>query len=160
MELGSLLPPRSVEDILAERIRLEIGGESYDLPVLTIAENRVWKERMDLELGLLFVQISMTDDTDAILGLFDGSEALFMDLLTSYDTSGVLPDQATIEAGLSPLGLIRATLEVWRAARPLADIARTGAMTPTPEPPTNASPPPSSSWLRSMAGRLARPAGT
>ncbi|MFZ0324727.1 MAG: hypothetical protein WAN48_11420 [Actinomycetes bacterium] len=159
MELGSLLPPRSVEDILAERIRLEIGGEVYDLPVLTIAENRVWKERMDLELGLLFMQISATDDTDAILGLFDGSESLFMDLLTSYDTTGVLPDQATIEAGLSPLGLIRATLEVWRAARPLADIARTGAMT-TPAPPKSASPPPSSSWRRSMAGRLARPAGS
>lgn len=155
MDFGSLLPPRSIEDILAERIRLDIGGVVYDLPVLPIRENRVWKERMDLELGFLFAQLSVTDDTDAVLGLFDGSEALFMDLLTSYDTTGVLPPPDAIEAGLSPLGLIRAVLEVWRAARPLADIAVTG-LSLTPAPQTSASERPSSSWLRSITGRHAR----
>jgi hypothetical protein len=144
-----ILPPRSVEDILAERIRLVIGGETYDLPVLPIRENRAWKERMDLELGWLVAKVSSDADASVILRLFDGSEALFMDLLQSYDTSGVLPPREVIEAGLTPLGLIRAVLEVWRAARPLADIT---AAVMTPEVPRNGWRQRMSSWLRRMAG--------
>jgi hypothetical protein len=154
MDFGTLLSERSMEDILAERIRLVIGGEVYDLPVLPIAENRVWKERMDLELGFLLANIAAEEDSDAILGLFDGSEALFMDLLTSYDTSHVLPPVEVIEANLTPLGVVKAVLEVWRAARPLADIARQG-MTLTLEPPTSASQPHMPSWLRRITGRHA-----
>ena len=152
MDFGALLPPRSVEDILAERVRLIIGGEVYDLPVLTIEQNRAWKERMDRELGMLFAAVSLEDDTDAILALFDGSEEAFMALLLSYDVHDVLPDRATIEAGLTPLGLIRAVLEVWRAARPLADIALLGME--AQGTPANGSPPPTSSWLRNITGRL------
>lgn len=151
MDFGSLLPARSMEDILAERVRLTIGEVTYDLPVLPIAENRAWKERMDLELGFLLVNISVEDDGDAILGLFDGSEALFMDLLTSYDQTHVLPPVEQIEQGLSPLGLVKAVLEVWRAARPLADIALTGASL-TLEPPTNASRGHMPTWLRRLVG--------
>jgi hypothetical protein len=154
MDFGSLLPERSFEDILAERIRLTIGEVTYDLPVLPIAENRAWKERMDLELGFLIANISVEDDGDAILGLFDGSEGLFLDLLQSYDRSGVLPPAEVIEASLTPLGLVRAVLEVWRAARPLADIAQAG-MTLTPEPPTSGSRPRTPFWLRRITGRPA-----
>jgi hypothetical protein len=151
MDFGELLPPRPVEDILAERVRLVIGGETYDLPVLTIAENRAWKERSDRELGLLVALISTEDDLSAVLERFDGYDDTLMDLLISYDTTGVLPPREVIEAGLTPFGLFRTVCEVWRAARPLADIARTGMSLETPSEP---SPPPTNSWLRNMAGRL------
>jgi hypothetical protein len=154
VDFGLILPPRSVEDVLAERIRLSIGGEVYDLPVLTIAENRVWLERVDLELGLLLTRISMSGDTDEMLALFDGSTAIFLDFLRSYDTTGVLPSTEVIEASLSEVGLVRMVLEVWRAARPLADIATIGATMDVQA--MNGSPPPTTSWLRSMAGRIGR----
>jgi hypothetical protein len=158
-----LLSERSMEDILAERIRLPIGGQVYDLPVLPIAENRVWKERMDLELGLFLVNIVNEDDTDAILRLFDQNEALFLDLLVSYDTTHVLPgwtvenekwrfNSEAIEAAVTPLALIRMVLEVWRAARPLADIARSGT-TLMLEPPTNVSHPHTPTWWQRITGQ-------
>jgi hypothetical protein len=154
MDFGTLLPERSMEDILAERIRLVIGGQVYDLPVLPIAENRAWKERMDLELGYFLAALSTTDEMEAVYALFDANEALFMDLLRSYDKTGVLPPAADIEAALTPLGLVKAVLEVWRAARPLADIALTGE-TLTLEPPTNGSRPHMPIWLRRITGRRA-----
>lgn len=162
-DFGQLLPPRSVEDVLAERVRLVIGDTTYDLPVLTIRENRAWKGRMDAELGYLLARLAVTDDTDATLALFDGSEDVWLDLLVSYDTTGVLPRRAVIEDGLTPLGLVRAVLEVWRAARPLADIARAGlVMDETITPPTRPTAPTGgwrrrmSSWRRPTAGRPAR----
>lgn len=154
-EFGALLPARSIEDILAERIRLVIGGVVYDLPVLPIRESRVWKDRMDLEFGVLLARVAENDDMATILGLFDGSEDLFWDLLGSYDSSGVLPPREVIEQTETSLWLVRAVLEVWRAARPLADIAR-AALTETPEPPANDTPLPTSSLLPNMDGPLVR----
>jgi hypothetical protein len=150
MDFGTLLPPRPVEDILAERVRLVIGGSTVDLPVLTIAENRAWKERSDRELGLFVAGISFTDDLAEVLEAFDGYDSTLMDLLVSYDTTGALPPREVIEEGLTPLGLFRAVCEVWRAARPLADIARTGM--PMTEAATSSWRARMPSWLRSMAG--------
>lgn len=154
MDFGELLPPRPVEDILAERVRLVIGGEVFDLPVLTIAENRAWKERSDHELGLFIAGISFTEDLAAVMEAFDGYDDTLMALLLSYDTTGALPPREAIEEGLTPLGLFRAVCEVWRAARPLADIARTG-MNLTSEPQTSGLLPRMRSWLRNTAGRRA-----
>ena len=142
MDFGTILPPRPVEDILAERVRLLIGGEVFDLPVLTIAENRAWKERSDRELGLFIATITLTDDLSEVMERFDG----------------VLPPREVIEEGLTPLGLFRAVCEVWRAARPLADIARTGMSTlpPTGGRGMNGWRRRTRSWLRNMAGPSAR----
>ncbi len=156
MDFGSLLSPRPVEDILAERVRLIIGGQAYDLPVLTIRDNRAWRERMDLALARLVIGLSSADDSDTILELFDGNEHIWMDLLVSYDHTGVLPPIDEIEAGMTPMGLVRSVLEVWRAARPLADISATG-MTLTEPTTTEGWRGRMSSWLRPTAGR---PAGS
>jgi hypothetical protein len=154
VDFGSLLPPRSVEDVLAERVRLVIGGEVYDLPVLSIADNRAWKERMDMELGYLLLRVTVEDDGEAILRLFDSADDLFLDLLVSYDRTGVLPGRDRLEAELTQMALVRAVLEVWRAARPLADIAAIGMATlPTPTPSWRER---TSAWLRRTAGRPAR----
>lgn len=155
MDFGTFLPPRPVEDILAERVRLVIGGEVYSLPVLTISENRAWKERSDAELGLFVAGLSFSDDLGTTLEAFDGYDSTLMDLLISYDTTGVLPARETIEDGLTPLGLFRAVCEVWRAARPLADIARTG-MSTTAEPATSGWRQRMATWLRNTAGPSTR----
>ena len=154
LDFGGLLAPRSVEDILAERIRLDIGGQVVDLPVLTIRENRVWKEQMDLQLGYLLLRITLEDDGDKILSLFDSADGVFLDLLIAYDRDGRLPPRDVLEDRLTQMGLVRAVLEVWRAARPLADIALIGMETTSP----SSMPTPSlrqrlSSWLRRTAGR-------
>lgn len=162
MDFASLLPERSVDDIVAERIRLVIGGEVYDLPVLSITENRAWKERLDLDLGFLLVSISSTHDLEAVLRLFDAAEVSWLALLKDYDQTGVLPSAEDLESTVTPFGLIKMVLEVWRAARPFAELAGLGALMVdrTTERQTSDSPRPTSTWRRLMDGLLgqSRPA--
>jgi hypothetical protein len=155
MELTSILPPRSIEDILFERVRLVIGGEVYDLPALVIEDNERWKAQLETDLtGLLSSLDEAGDDITAIVAALTGEPDRLINLLTSYDTTGVLPDVETLRKKMTPVGLFRAVLEVWRAANPLVDIGLAGfAMTGAPpsEPPTPMSSPP-----RNGAGRRAK----
>ena len=148
-----------MEDILFERVRLVIGGEVYDLPALVIEDNERWKASLESELtGLLSALDDAGNDLSAIVGALTGEPDRLLRLLTSYDASGVLPDEATLRTNLTPMGLLRAVLEVWRAANPLVDIGLAGvAMT---EVPTSASPKPTSTRRRNGAGRRARSAAS
>lgn len=154
--LGSLLPPRSIEDILAERVRLVIGGEVYDLPALVIEDNERWKASLQTELVALLSGLQEAgDDIGGIVASLTGEPDRLISLLKSYDQNDVLPDAATLRTTMTPIGLLRAVLEVWRAANPLVDIGLVGAMmittTPSPE-----SPEPTSLPRRNGAGRRAK----
>lgn len=122
MDLASLLPPRSVEDILAERVRLSIGGQEYHLPALVIARNEAWKAKLDAEMTALLARAQDEDDPGKVLEALAADTAPFLDLLYLYDETGVLPDRETVRSSLTELGLLSAVLEVWRAANPLVDI--------------------------------------
>ncbi len=157
MDLSSLLPPRSMEDILFERVRLVIGGEVYDLPALVIEKNEAWKASLEADLaGMLEALDEAGNDVMGIVTALTGEPGRLIGLLRSYDVTGVLPDDETIRASVTPMGLFRAVLEVWRAANPLVDIGLAGmsmtALQPSAPPmPTNASRP-------STAGRRVRSA--
>ena len=155
MELTSLLPPRSIEDILFERVRLVIGGEVYDLPALVIEENERWKAELDTELsGLLGALDTAGDDVSTIVGLLTQKPDRLIGLLRSYDVTGVLPDDQTIQKQMTPMSLFRAVLEVWRAANPLVDIGLAGINLSAL--PSNGSATPTSSPRRNGAGRRAK----
>ena len=157
MDVRSFAPPRSVEDILAERVRLVIGGEAYVLPALSIAANEAWKAGLEGDFVNLMTALQTAgDDVPAIVAILTRDPDWLIDHLIGYDRSGILPDRAHLREGLTPLGVLRAVVEVWQAANPLADIGTLGfAMTGTPSSDT---PPPSSSPRRPTAGRRARSA--
>jgi hypothetical protein len=157
MDLSSLLPPRSMEDILFERVRLIIGGEVYDLPALVIEKNEAWKASLETDLaGMLEALDEAGNDVMGIVTALTGEPARLIGLLRSYDVTGVLPDDETIRASVTPMGLFRAVLEVWRAANPLVDIGLAG-MSMTALPPS-VPPTPTSASRPSTAGRRARSA--
>lgn len=124
MQLRDLLPePRSVEDILARRIRLLLDGEVYTLPVLPIDRNRDWTDRLDVEVVRVLSAVEEAgDDVGAVLAALSAAPGRFMDLLLAYDTGGILPTRERIEAVWTEVDLLMACLEVWRAAHPLVDI--------------------------------------
>jgi hypothetical protein len=159
MDLGSLLPPRSIEDILAERVRLVIGGEVYDLPALVIEKNDEWKASLEADLtGMLAALDEAGNDVGSIVATLSQEPTRLLNLLRSYDATGVLPDDATIRASMTPIGILRAVLEVWRAANPLVDIAVAGmslneVMPKRSRRPTNVSRP-------NTAGRSAKSAAS
>jgi hypothetical protein len=123
MDLSSVLGPRSVDDMLAERVRVQLGGETYVLPVKTMHAQREWEESLDGELArmLRLVQQEEGEIGDLIRSLSETS-LRFVDLLLSYDDGNVLPDKDTIARTNTEVALMFAVLEVWRAGHPKADI--------------------------------------
>lgn len=123
MDLGSILPPRSMEEILAERVRLTIGGRVYDLPALVIDDNQRWKEQLDLAMvGLLQAAGEQGDNVGAVLETLSADPGPFLDLLQSYDKTGVLPERDVLRTSMTETQLLISVLEVWRVANPLVDI--------------------------------------
>lgn len=146
------LPKRSVEDIFAGRVRVVSGGQVYDLPVLSIRDNRAWRERLDTGITAILSNLEGAgDNIGTLLETLAGATDELLDLLTSYDKTGVLPPREDLEGEMTDVQALRAVLEVWSAANPLVGIGLATLMT---APPENASPVPTSS--PSMNGRASR----
>lgn len=122
MDIRSLLPPRSVEDIFADRVVVSLGGVRYVLPVRSMRASREWEERLDLDyIRLLRVVTDADSDLAVLLGAVADSPFPFIDTLLAYDEDGILPDRDTIFSVATEWELFLAIHEVWRAAHPLAD---------------------------------------
>ena len=140
-----ILPERSAEDIFAGRIRLSLGGAQYVLPTLTIEAEEKWLAGIDGRLGSLLSGVSSArDDPAMLLGVLSGATGQLLDVLYAYDQTGVLPPRARLVKTARSNALIRAVMEVWVAANPLAGIAllgmrQTNGTSPaaTSEPPPN-----------------------
>lgn len=137
------LPARSAVDILAGRIQVVLGGRTYSLPVLPRAASRRWLEGLDLRFALLAADLEDAgNDTPSILNrLMTETDGLY-EMLRSYDQAGVLPDAADVDEFVTDVEILRAVLEVWRAANPLA--ASLGEQTGPPMDGTSPEPPSSS----------------
>jgi hypothetical protein len=153
-DLTDLLPKRSVEDILAERIRLSVGGREYILPSLNLDDTEAWLNQINAEVSGLLSAVDAEADLGPLLAELQARQGRLVDLLVSYDKTGVLPPVEELRQGMTPMGLIRSVLEVWRAANPLVDIALTGLSTSGLA--TIASPTPTSSRPRNGTGRRAK----
>jgi len=152
VDITSILPPRSVEDILFERVRLIIGGEVYDLPALVIEDNEQWKAQLDEELMSILNQVNDAgDDVSQLVAALTGEPDRLIRLLRSYDKTNVLPDDETLRKSMTPMVLVRSVMEVWRAANPLVDIGLVGlTISAVTE---SASPKPTSTPRQNGAGR-------
>jgi hypothetical protein len=143
---------RSVEDVLAGRLRIRLAGEWHTLPVLTIGQNADWLASLDAELAPL---MEGDDDLDVVVGKMEALNARLLDFVYSYDRMGLLPDKATIERDVYPHEVLRAVMEVRLAANPTLGFALAGAMaemrSPSPAPSQ-----PTSSPRRRTAGSRAR----
>lgn len=121
MILRQYLPERSAEDILAGRIRLHLGPDWFELPVLTIDQNEKWQGVLIDALGELFVGLNK-DSAPAAFARLASAIPTQLHLLRTYDKTNVLPANKWIKANASNADLLRAVLEVVAAAYPLAAI--------------------------------------
>jgi hypothetical protein len=122
--LAGLVPAkRSAEDIFAGRIRVELGGTTYILPVRSRKSNREWLEALDAATGAALDALDTIDDTGAVLRLLTGMDDAFLDALVSYDETGALPSRDEIDAQATDMEVTRAIVEVWLAANPKVAIA-------------------------------------
>jgi hypothetical protein len=146
---------RPAGDILSRVVRISLAGIDYVLPTLAIAGNRRWKAQLDARLsGLLDGLTEGGNDIEALFGVLSRQVDDLLDLLVSYDTSGVLPSREELEETIHEDELLDAVREVWRAANPLVvTVLREGMMTALSESGSSA---PTSSPRPSTAGRPRR----
>jgi hypothetical protein len=157
IELGVLTRP--AEDVLSRVVRITLGGTEYQLPVRSIRANRDWKERLDsTTTGLLTALDVSEDDLAAIYAALASQTDSLIDLLLSYDNSGVLPTRDELEA-IEPdvsLDVLAAVREVWRAANPLVakslELISSLATAPDSSPPSSG-PPRRTAGARRRSGR-------
>lgn len=115
------MPERSAADILAGRIRVALGGVAYDLPVLPRGASRRWLESLDTSYAALGAALDEAgDDTPRILTLLASHQDAMLGMLYTYDETGALPERALVEEYATDAEILRAVIEVWRAANPLA----------------------------------------
>jgi hypothetical protein len=140
-------PARTLADIFANRIRVRLGGITYELPVLPRAANRRWLESLEGQLAATAAayQAAATDPAQ-VVPLLLGEAGVSYELLLSYDQAHVLPSIDEIDEIATDAEILRAVMEVWQAANPKAAAERAPGATST------SSPGPSTSSAASTAG--------
>lgn len=126
--LRQFLPERSAEDILAERIRLTLGGTEYVLPVLTIEQNEVFRASLSSKLGLLLAGFDQLDSMPVIMARLGASAPLLLELLGEYDQTHQLPTAEQLRTTCTEVAVSRAFFGVLAAAYPLVAAALDGVL--------------------------------
>jgi hypothetical protein len=160
--MPATMPSRSVADILAGRLRLQLGATEYVLPVLARAPARRWLESLDARFASLAVDLeSAGDDAAAILTRLVAEADAMYDMLLSYEAAAslpapVLPSRAEIDETATDAQVLHAVLEVWRAVHPLvasvADATPSPATTSTSPAPPSSPPPPTDGFPATSNG--------
>lgn len=116
---------RSVEDVLAGRLRIRLAGEWHVLPVLTIGQNRDWLASLDAELAPL---VETEDDLEVVVAQMERLNDRLLDFVYSYDRAGLLPPKEEVEPNVYPHEVLRAVMEVRLAANPTLGFALASAV--------------------------------
>jgi hypothetical protein len=141
--LDSIIGSRSVEAILAGHCRVVLGGQEYLLPDLPNRANREWLASFSGDLGGLMSSLDANqDNVTAILAALTSASDQVLDLLMSYDRTGVL-SREWVDENATPREIVYAVMGVWQAANPLVGIALSGVIPTTsmPSAPTSSSSP-------------------
>jgi hypothetical protein len=117
--LTELLPKRSVEDVLAERVRVVLGGQEYVLPTLSIADAEGWRTEFARSLGVSLQGLSASSQPAVLLTYLGTQTDMVWRLISAFDKAGVLPSWEDVKPGTTEIGLARAFLEVVAAVYPL-----------------------------------------
>lgn len=126
--MPSTMPTRSAADILAGRVRVQLGGTTHELPVLARGPSRRWLEQLDLRFAALAGSLEAAgDDAPQVMNLLVAETDAMYDMLLSYDQSGVLPSRDEIDETATDAQILHAVLEVWRAVHPLVASVSEGA---------------------------------
>lgn len=122
--LAAIVPSkRSAEDIFAGRVRVELGGRTYTLPVRSRKANREWLESLDAATGVALDALDTIDDPGTVLRLLASMDDAFLTALVDYDETGALPSRDEIDEQATDMQLYRAIQEVWLAANPKVAIS-------------------------------------
>lgn len=122
MDLAAdLLPARGEADVLSRRVGVVLGGQAFNLPVLTIERNRAFKARLVEEATVIIDLLDEQTELGALLRRLAQGTEFQLECLAAFDATGVLPVRSWIEAHATEQELWTATKAVVSAAFPFVD---------------------------------------
>lgn len=120
-DLEGLLSPRSVDDLIAERVRVTLGEHEYVLPVLKIEREEAWRAKLDSQFENDLAAAGAASMPE-LLRVLDGQQDRLLDALIDFDETGVLPEKAVIRREATQMQVIRAVLGARQSVSPLVVI--------------------------------------
>lgn len=116
--IRSLLPERSVEDVLAGKLRLVLGGTPFTLDVLTIDKADEWRAGLLVAFGDVVGQLEEQVNVPGVVAFLGSNTASMLVLIRAYDQAGVLPDNDWIRSHATEPEVLRAFVLILAASFP------------------------------------------
>lgn len=116
--LRSVLPERSVEDVLAGRLRMTLGSTIFDLPVLTIAQADEWRAKLLSAFGDVMTQLEQEVNIAGVIAFLGSNTASMLALIHEYDRDAILPDDDWIRGHATEPEVLRGFVLILAASFP------------------------------------------
>lgn len=104
--------------MVAGTIRIRLGGYVKDLPELNIEDNEAWQAKLAIGLADQLKHVDTIREWDQAVAVASASTPLMVDLLVSYDLSGILGGREWIRQHASAAEVYAAFKEVALASYP------------------------------------------
>lgn len=119
----TLLPERSVEDVLTGVLRMHFGGEEFAVPVLVIEKADAWRTRLGEEFGSIMGALEGQTNPAGVLAFMGSHSPTLLAMLREYDDSGALPDDTWMRSHATEPEVLRAFMLVMAASYPFVAAA-------------------------------------
>jgi hypothetical protein len=149
----SLIPSRSVEEIVSGIVPVRLGSATYALPELSMAGTDAWAASIDGRLAGLLGAVDRLDSGGTIAQLFlvaKQFDAELLDTLIAYDTTGVLPERDELRANATHTQVLFAVMGVWATTSSPLAAAVLSIVRALPEIPTGTQSAPISGLLETL----------
>ncbi len=113
-------PLRPAEQVVGGFLHVTLGGQSYELTVLSMKANRGWTAQLAEQVRTVLGRVEPLETADQVADLIATQAEVMMDLLIAYDAAGakVLPEREWIDTHATDRECYEALKRVTAAAYP------------------------------------------
>lgn len=162
--LDALLPGRTSGQVQSRTVTVHLGmAGSFDLAVLPIRENRLWKQTAEADFGPVLTALEDDANDSVVVAYLEQFGDTLLSYVVDYDQRGArawgqdpaLPSLDDLEAVVTPQDAMVGFLALWAAANPFSVAVTVGSAVATARQELT-SPGPTSGRPRSTGGRRTR----
>jgi hypothetical protein len=114
----ALVPERTVEDVLASRLRMRFGEQEFVLKVLTIEESDHWRDQVEANASDVLERLGGEANAAGLLTFMGMQTPLLLGLIHEYDVHDILPDDVWLKRNATEPEVLKAFILCVVAAYP------------------------------------------
>jgi hypothetical protein len=114
----SLLPERTVEDVLTGVLRMQFGQTEFKVPLLVIEKADEWRESLQREFINVMGALEGQTNAAGVLAFMGAHTPTMLRLIHEYDVADVLPDDDWIRGHANEPEILRAFMLLLAASFP------------------------------------------